>query len=117
METIAKVFHELYSDSLEVNRTRDQNESMLERSKLHKNSSFTSRIHNNFNLEQFIVTYAIASMGLSFVCKTRSCGCLRFRSQALANGLQRDGLRLVTSLYSTSRLWPQNWMNVNHSFV
>ncbi len=65
METIAKVFHELYSDSLEVNRTRDQNESMLERSKLHKNSSFTSRIHNNFNLEQFIVTSAIVSMGLS----------------------------------------------------
>ncbi len=26
-------------------------------------------------------------MGLSFVCKTRSCGCLRFRSQALADGL------------------------------
>ncbi len=64
IETIAKVFHELYSDSLEVNRTRDQNESMLERSKLHKNSSFTSRIHNNFNLEQFIVTYAIASIGV-----------------------------------------------------
>ncbi len=34
-ETIAKVFCMLYSDSLEVNRVRDQKESILECSKEH----------------------------------------------------------------------------------